>query len=117
MTSFQEGRFQAPLRTLRKDPRKVGCIGIRTDDIGECERFAEEVAIGPPIVVLEIVDQVVEQELLLLFLLHFGANTHVQVHHEGMDLAGLPILPQPSRHVEQDRLRLKKKEQKQKYSF
>ena len=79
-------------------------VGLRTDDVGECERFAEKVAIGPPIVVLEIVDQVVEQQLLLLLLLNLGADAHVQVHHKGVDFARFPILPEPSRHVEQDRL-------------
>ena len=31
-------------------------------------------------------------------------DPYVKVHHEGVDLAGLPVLPQPSRDVEQDRL-------------
>lgn len=43
--------------------------------------------------VLEVVDQVVEQELLLLLLLHFGADAHIEVHHKGVDLARFPVLP------------------------
>ena len=73
-----------------------------TDDVSEGQRFAEEIAIGPPVVVFEIVDEIVEQQFFLLLLLNFGADAHVQVHHECVDLARLPVLPQPSRHVEQD---------------
>ena len=32
-----------------------------TDDVSEGQRFAEEIAIGPPVVVFEIVDEIVEQ--------------------------------------------------------
>lgn len=64
-----------------------------TDDVGQGERLAEKVAIRPPVVVFEVVDQVVKQQFLLLFLLHFGANAHVQVHHESVYFARFPVLP------------------------
>ena len=55
--------------------------------------------------ILEVVVKVVQQQLLLLFLLHFRDHANVEVHHERSDLAGLPVLPQPARDVEQDRLK------------
>ena len=75
-----------------------------TDNVGQGECLAEKVAIGPPVVMFKVVDQVVEQQFLLLFLFHFGANANVQVHHQGVDLARLPVLPQPTRHIKQDGL-------------
>ena len=53
---------------------------------------------------LQIVDEVVEKQFFLLLLLDLRADAHVEVHHEGVDLAGFPVLPQPARHVKQDRL-------------
>ena len=41
----------------------------------------------------------------LYVLTNLGDDPHVQVHHEGGDLARLPVLPQPARDVEQDRLK------------
>ena len=43
--------------------------------------------------ILQVVIQIVEKELLLLLFLHLGDDADVEVHHEGGDLAGLPILP------------------------
>ena len=96
--------------------KKMGEVVKLTDNVGQGECLAEKVAIGPPVVMFEVVDQVVEQQLLLLFLLHFGANANVQVHHEGVDLARLPVLPQPARHVKQDglsRIPIRKRKTKQ----
>ena len=57
---------------------------------------------------LQIRVQVVDQQLLLQLLLHVGYDAEVEVHAEGGDLAGLPVLPQPPRDVEQDGLQKKK---------
>ena len=43
--------------------------------------------------ILQVVIQVVQEELLLLLFLHLGDDTNVEVHHEGGNLTGLPILP------------------------
>ncbi len=98
-------------REMMKTTQKManGVESKLTDNVGQGECLAEKVAIGPPVVMFEVVDQVVEQQLLLLFLLHFGANANVQVHHEGVDLARLPVLPQPARHVKQDGLQSRKR--------
>lgn len=66
-----------------------------THDITQGQCFAEEVAVGPPVVVLEIINKIIQKKLFLLLLLHFGANANVQVHHKRVDLASLPVLPQP----------------------
>ena len=57
--------------------------------------------------VLEIVIEVVQEELLLLLLLDLRHDPDVQVHHQRSDLAGLPVLPQPTRDVEEDSLERK----------
>ena len=55
---------------------------------------------------LEVGVQVVDQQLLLQLFLHVGDDAEVEVHAEGGHLARLPVLPQPPRDVEQDRLQL-----------
>ncbi len=72
-----------------------------TNDVEEGEQLAEEVAVRPEVVVLQVRVEVVQQQLLLLPLLHLGDDAQVQVHHERGDLARLPVLPQPTRNVEQ----------------
>ena len=54
--------------------------------------------------VLEVVCEVVEQQPLLLPLLHVLHDADVEVHHERVDLARLPVLPQPTGNVEQQGL-------------
>ena len=66
---------------------------VLTYYVKEREQLAKEVAIGPPVVILQVVIQVVQKEFLLLLFLHFGDNSDVEVHHEGGDLAGLPVFP------------------------
>ena len=68
-------------------------LWLHTYYVEESEQLAKEVAIGPPVVILQVVIQIVEKELLLLLFLHLGDDADVEVHHEGGDLAGLPILP------------------------
>ena len=68
-------------------------LWLHTYYVEESEQLAKEVAIGPPVVILQVVVQIIEKELLLLFFLHFGDDANVEVHHEGGDLTGLPILP------------------------
>ena len=41
-----------------------------TDDVDECEEFTEEVSVGPPVVVLQVVREVIQQQPLLLPLLN-----------------------------------------------
>ena len=43
--------------------------------------------------ILQVVIQVVQEELLLLLFLHLGDNSDVEIHHEGGNFAGLPVLP------------------------
>ena len=75
-----------------------------TYDVDEGEEFTEEVSVGPPVVVLEVVGEVVEQQPLLLPLLHVLHDADVQIHHQRVDLARLPVLPQPTGNVEQQGL-------------
>ena len=70
-----------------------------TEDIDQCQEFTEEVSVGPEVVVLQVGVQVVEEELLLLTFLGLGDDPQVQVHLQGPDLAGLPVLPQPAWNV------------------
>ena len=76
-----------------------------THDVEEGEELAEEVSVGPEVVVLQVGVEVVDEELLLLPLLHLGDDPQVEVHHEGGDLARLPVFPQPPRDVKEDRLK------------
>ena len=76
-----------------------------TYDVDEGEEFTEEVSVGPPVVVLEVVGEVVEQQPLLLPLLHVLHDADVEVHHERVDLARLPVLPQPPGNVEKQGLK------------
>ena len=80
---------------------------IRTSDVDESAEFTEEISICPEVVMFEIGVHVVGEKFLLELLFHFGDYTEVQIHPQGGHLSGLPIFPQPSRHVEQDRLRIK----------
>ena len=64
-----------------------------TYNVKESEQLAKEVAIGPPVVILQVVIQVVQKEFLLLLFLHLGDNSDVEIHHEGGNFAGLPVLP------------------------
>lgn len=41
-----------------------------TYDVAEAEQLAEVVAIAPPVVVSQVLPEIVQQELLLLLLLH-----------------------------------------------
>lgn len=75
-----------------------------TYDVAEAEQLAEVVAIAPPVVVPQVLPEVVQQKLLLLLLLHLWTDADVEVHHEGVDLPALPVLPKPAGRVEQDRL-------------
>ena len=63
--------------------------------------------------VLEVISEVVEQESFLLPFLDVLNHPDVQVHHQGVDLPGLPVLPQPTGDVEQNGL--EKKESKVKF--
>ena len=66
---------------------------ILTYNVKESEQLAKEVAIGPPVVILQVVIQIVQKEFLLLLFLHLGDNSDVEIHHEGGNFAGLPVLP------------------------
>ncbi len=72
-----------------------------TYDVHQCEEFTEEVSVGPPVVVLQVVGEVVQQESLLLPLLNVLDHADVEVHHQRVDLAGLPVFPKPPRYVEE----------------
>lgn len=61
-----------------------------TDDIDERQALAEEVLVGPPVVVLEVLPQIVEDQLLLGFAFDVRTYPHVQVHHQRADLSALP---------------------------
>ena len=87
------------------------CISL-TYDVDEREEFTEEVSVGPPVVVLEVVCEVVEQQPLLLPLLHVLHHADVQIHHQRVDLARLPVLPQPTGNVEQQGLQGEKKKER-----
>ena len=76
-----------------------------THDVEEGEELAEEISVRPEVVVLQVGVEVVDEELLLLPLLHLGDDPQVEVHHEGGDLARLPVFPQPPRDVKEDRLK------------
>lgn len=43
---------------------------IITYDVAEAEQLAEVVAIAPPVVIPQVLPEIVQQELLLLLLLH-----------------------------------------------
>ena len=88
-----------------------------TDHIEESQQLAEEVSVGPEVVVLQVGVQVVQEELLLLPLLHLGDDAQVQVHHQRLDLARFPVLPQPPRDVEEDCLRGKKEMEGKKWTL
>ena len=66
---------------------------LLTYDIDKGQELAEEISVGPEVVVLQVGVEVVKQELLLLSLLHLGDDAQVQVHNQGLDLSGLPVLP------------------------
>ena len=51
-----------------------------TKDIDEPEKLAEEVSVGPEVVVLEVGVEVVQQQLLLLSLLRFSKHTDFPLH-------------------------------------
>lgn len=74
-------------------------------NVKQSQQLTEEVSVGPPVVVLQIVVQIVQEQLLLLLLLDLADHPHVEVHHERGDLARLPVLPQPAGNVEQYRLK------------
>jgi len=67
--------------------------GLLTDHVQQREDLAQVVPVRPPIVKAQVLPEVVEQHLLLLLLLHLGAQPDVEIHHEGMNLATLPALP------------------------
>lgn len=71
-----------------------------TYDVDKREEFTEEVSVCPPVVMLKIVSEVIEQESLLLSLLDVLHHADVQIHHQSVDLTGFPVLPQPAGHVE-----------------
>ena len=79
---------------------------ILTDNIEKRQQLAEEVSVGPEVVVLQVGVQVVQEEFLLLPLLNLGDDAQVQVHDESLDLSGLPVLPKPPRDVEEDGLKM-----------
>ena len=85
------------------EQNSVKCWSL-TYDVDEREEFTEEVSVGPPVVVLQVVGEVVEQQSFLLALLHVLHDADVQVHHERVDLPRLPVLPQPAGDVEQEGL-------------
>ena len=91
-------RFHLSLSSLPFPPRAL------THDVEEGEELAEEISVRPEVVVLQVGVEVVDEELLLLPLLHLGDDPQVEVHHEGGDLARLPVFPQPPRDVKEDRL-------------
>ena len=64
-----------------------------TNDVGERHEFAEEVFVCPEVVVLEVRVEVVEEEFLLRPLLGLRDDAEVEVHHQGLDFAGLPVFP------------------------
>ena len=76
-----------------------------TYNVKQSQQLTEEVSVGPPVVVLQIVVQIIQEQLLLLLLLDLADHPDVEVHHERGDLPRLPVLPQPAGNVEQDRLR------------
>ena len=81
-----------------------------THDVEKGEELAEEVSVGPEVVVLQVGVEVVDEQLLLLPLLHLGDDPQVEVHHEGGDLARLPVFPQPPRDVKENRLKKRDRE-------
>ena len=93
-------------------PRMEWTYRSLTYDVDEREEFTEEVSVGPPVVVLEVVCEVVEQQPLLLPLLHVLHHADVQVHHQRVDLPRLPVLPQPTGNVEQQGLQGEKKKER-----
>ena len=80
-----------------------------THDVEEGEELAEEISVRPEVVVLQVGVEVVDEQLLFLPLLHLGDDPQVEVHHEGGDLARLPVFPQPPRDVKEDRLKERRK--------
>ena len=87
--------------------RKVSLSFFLTYDVDKCQEFTEEVSIRPPVVVLEIIMKVVQQEPLLLPLFDVLHDAYVQVHHQSVDLPGFPVLPEPTRYVEKKSLEYK----------
>ena len=76
-----------------------------TYNIEKSQQLTEEVSVSPPIVVLQIVVQIVQQKLFFLLLFHLAHHPHVEIHHEGSDFSCLPILPEPPWNVEKDWLK------------
>ena len=72
-----------------------------TNCICQCEQLTEEVLVEPVVVVPQVHLQVVEKHLLLLLLLDISHQADVHVHEEGVDLATLPVFPEPPRDIEQ----------------
>ncbi len=56
---------------------------------------------------LEVGVEIVDEQFLLELLLHLGDDSKIEIHAERADLAGLPVLPEPARHVEQESLKRK----------
>ena len=64
----REGR--SLLKNLVSLYLELNLLYILTDNIDEGEELTEEVSVGPPVVVLEVLWEVVQQQPLLLPLLH-----------------------------------------------
>lgn len=98
--AMQEQSFNWVGQTTRQTRT---CHGVDvTYDVEKGQDLAEEVSVGPEVVVLKVGVQVVDEQLLLLSLLHFCDDPQVEVHHEGSYLACLPVFPEPTWNVEQD---------------
>ncbi len=59
---------------------------IHTYNIQQGQQLAEEVSVGPEVVVLEVGVDIVQNQLLLQSLLPLGDDAEVQVHGEGPHL-------------------------------
>jgi len=72
-------------------------VSVYTNELGLTEyveqgkEFAEEVSVGPEVVVLEVRVQVVQEQLLFGPFFGLGDDAQVKVHLECPNLAGLPV--------------------------
>ncbi len=82
-----------------------------TYDVHQSKEFTEEVSVRPPVVVLQVVGEVVHQELLILPLLDVMDHADVKVHLQHVDLADLPVFPKSPSYVEEKGLQREEKKQ------
>ena len=71
-----------------------------TCNIDEGEKFTKEISVGPEVVLFQIGVQIVNEQFLLQLLVSLGLDSHIEIHPQGQNLPGLPVLPQPARDIE-----------------